>query len=265
MPLAANPPISAVHRDIYSMLATQAELRPEATAIQVEGRPDLSYAGLYRMVDGMAASLRQAGVTRQDRVAIVLPNGRDMATALLGVCCAATAAPFNPSYLEDEYESYFRAVRASFLLIQEGVTSAARAVALKLGLQILELSIDQESNAFIREEDAPASADSEAGITPDHQPPQPEDIALILLTSGSTGRPKKVPLTHRNICVSVGDICRALALTPEDICLSMWEQFHIGGLVDLLLVPLASGGCVICTPGFNAALFYELLESRQPT
>jgi acyl-CoA synthetase (AMP-forming)/AMP-acid ligase II/thioesterase domain-containing protein/acyl carrier protein len=262
---AANPPISAVHRDIYSMLAAQAETRPGATAIQVEGRPDLSYATLFRMVNGMVASLRQAGVTRQDRVAIVLPNGRDMATALLGVSCAAIAAPFNPSYLEDEYESYFRAVRASYLLIQEGVTCAATRVALKLGLQILEVSVDEESNAYIREEDSPKAAPSPSAATSGHQPPEPQDIALILLTSGSTGRPKKVPLTHRNICASVGDICCKLLLTPEDVCLSMWEQFHIGGLVDLLLVPLASGGTVICTPGFNAELFYELLESRRPT
>jgi len=45
----------------------------------------------------------------------------------------------------------------------------------------------------------------------------------------------------------------------------MWEQFHVGGLVDLLLVPLGSGGAVICAGGFDAALFYELLETKRPT
>src|SRR5262249_50925714 len=82
---------------------------------------------------------------------------------------------------------------------------------------------------------------------------------------GSTGRSKKVPLTHRNLCTSVADICHSLALDAQDICLSMWEQFHIGGMVDLLLVPLASGGRVICTPGFDAENFFELLETRSPT
>ena len=91
------------------------------------------------------------------------------------------------------------------------------------------------------------------------------DVALVLLTSGSTGRSKKVPLTHRNICVSTRDICRTLALGPADRCLCMWEQFHVGGLVDLLLVPLASGGTVICAGSFDAARFYELLEAKQPT
>jgi oxalate---CoA ligase len=95
--------------------------------------------------------------------------------------------------------------------------------------------------------------------------PRPGDVALILLTSGSTGRSKKAPLTHRNICVSVADICRTLELTPADRCLCMWEQFHVGGLVDLLLVPLGSGGAVICAGGFNPALFYDLLGKKQPT
>jgi acyl-CoA synthetase (AMP-forming)/AMP-acid ligase II len=45
----------------------------------------------------------------------------------------------------------------------------------------------------------------------------------------------------------------------------MWEQFHIGGLVDLLMVPLASGGRVICTPGFDAGLFFDLVERKSPT
>jgi len=45
----------------------------------------------------------------------------------------------------------------------------------------------------------------------------------------------------------------------------MWEQFHIGGLTDLLLVPLAAGSAVICTEGFNPADFYRLLEIKRPT
>ena len=45
----------------------------------------------------------------------------------------------------------------------------------------------------------------------------------------------------------------------------MWEQFHIGGMVDLLLVPLASGGRIICTSSFDAESFFQILETRSPT
>src|SRR5262249_11854715 len=64
---------------------------------------------------------------------------------------------------------------------------------------------------------------------------------------------------------SVADICHSLNLSERDICLSMWEQFHVGGMVDLLLVPLASGGRIISTKGFDAESFFDILETRSPT
>ena len=46
-------------------------------------------------------------------------------------------------------------------------------------------------------------------------PPQLDDIALILHTSGSTGRPKRVPLTHANLTISTWNVARTYALTPH--------------------------------------------------
>ncbi|MEM9108392.1 MAG: AMP-binding protein, partial [Pseudomonadota bacterium] len=73
------------------------------------------------------------------------------------------------------------------------------------------------------------------------------------------------PLSHRNVCTSAQDVCRSIDLSVDDRCLCMWEQYHIGGLVDLLLAPLLSGGCIITTKGFDAEKFFELLEDRKPT
>ena len=95
--------------------------------------------------------------------------------------------------------------------------------------------------------------------------PKPNDTALILLTSGSTGRPKLVPLTHRNVCISARDVSVSLDLSSNDRCLSMWELFHIGGLVDMLLAPLHSGGSIIATAGFSSMDFFSYSEEFSPT
>ena len=47
-----------------------------------------------------------SGIGRGDRVAIVLPNGPEMATAFLAVAAGATTAPLNPAYRADEFEFY---------------------------------------------------------------------------------------------------------------------------------------------------------------
>ncbi|MGA1027286.1 MAG: AMP-binding protein, partial [Lutimaribacter sp.] len=53
----------------------------EAPAIGAPGRPWLSYGALRSLTSEIAHSLHGLGIGRGDRVAIVLPNGPEMATA----------------------------------------------------------------------------------------------------------------------------------------------------------------------------------------
>ena len=254
-----QPSLDSSPRNILSLLRSQSEHFGDRVAIQAPDGPAISYAELYRRVAAMTADLHARGIVHDSRVAIVLPNGLDMAMALLGTSCAAIAVPFNPAYKAPEYESYFRETRASHLLVRKGTPSPARLVAEKLGMQMLELA------EHCRLESASCQGTEQEAFDPNPPAPAPDRVAMILLTSGSTGRPKRVPLTHRNLCASARDVRDSLSLCPGDCCLSMWEQHHIGGLVDLLLAPLASGGRVICAGSFNAERFFELLASHAPT
>ena len=49
-----------------------------------------------------AAALNRAGLGRNDRVAIVLPNGPEMATCFLACASSVTSAPLNPAYRADD-------------------------------------------------------------------------------------------------------------------------------------------------------------------
>ena len=61
-------------------------------------RPALTHAALRRHMAATTAALNGFGIGRHDRVAIVLPNGPEMATALLCVAAGATTAPLNPGF-----------------------------------------------------------------------------------------------------------------------------------------------------------------------
>jgi len=54
-------------------------------------------------------------------------------------------------------------------------------------------------------------------------------------------------------------------LSASDRVLHALPNFHIGGVVDVLLAPLLAGGSVICAPAFSAPRFYEDLEQLSPT
>lgn len=68
-----------------------------------------------------------------------------------------------------------------------------------------------------------------------HDPPQPDDVALLLHTSGTTSRPKGVPLRHRNLTAGIENVINAYSLGPEDVSLLAMPLFHIHGIVAGML------------------------------
>ena len=96
-------------------------------------------------------------------------------------------------------------------------------------------------------------------------PAQVEDVALVLHTSGTTSRPKIVPLSHRNVITSAGNIRETLRLVSSDRCLNVMPLFHIHGLMAATLASLSSGASIVCTPGFYAPDFFGWLEQFEPT
>ena len=69
------------------------------------------------------------GVGCADRVALLLPDGPEMAVAFLTVAANATCAPLNPAYSHHELMVYLAAIRAKALIVQAGLKTPAREVA----------------------------------------------------------------------------------------------------------------------------------------
>lgn len=242
------------------LLAEQGERIPDAPAILAPGRAQLTYRQLWTHVAHVVQSLGAFGVTRADRVAVVLPNGPETAVACLAVASGATCAPLNPAYGRAEFEFYLTMLRATALLLPAGVDSPARDVARARGLGIIELrpQMDAEAGLFTLTGPPRPAADSTLFARPD-------DVALVLPTTGSTSRPKLVPLTHTNLLASAHSIRTALALGANDRGLNMMPLFHGHGLKGMVLPSLLSGGGVICTPGFSAADFLAWMATYRPT
>ena len=237
-----------------------------APAILAPGRPPLTRAGLRDHVDHAIAALAARQIGRNDRVAIVLPNGPEMATAFVAIAAGASTAPLNPAYRRQEFEFYLSDLRARALLVERGSTSEAIPVARALGMRILEIeaAAGARAGAFAFVDDAGSSAgDGEPPPAAEHV--GPDDEALVLHTSGTTSRPKIVPLRQRNVCASAANVGRALALRPGDRCLNVMPLFHIHGLIAAILASLGAGASVFCTPGFNALRFFTWLAESDAT
>ena len=233
----------------------------EAPAIGAPGRAWLTHAALRSQVGATAADLGRMGIGRGDRVAIVLPNGPEMATAFLSVASCATAAPLNPAYGEAECRFTLEDLRARAMSAPAGSETQAHAAARALGIPVIGLRPgDGAAGTFtLRAEFAPPGAPCPLAMA------EPDDTALILHTSGTTARPKIVPLTHANLCASARNIGETLALTPDDLCLNVMPLFHIHGLIGAMLASIAAGGAVWCAPGLNAFRFFGWMDEIRPS
>src|SRR5688572_14090972 len=96
-----------------------------APAVGAPDRLDLSHGALRELMRETAEDLGRLGYGRGRRIAIVLPNGPEMATAFVAVAAAATTAPLNPAYKEDELDFYLSDIGADALLVAAGDDGAA--------------------------------------------------------------------------------------------------------------------------------------------
>ena len=106
-------------------------LPPDATgpALLTVDDAVIDHAALRREVDRLAEQLRSAGLRANDRIAIVLPNGPEMALVLLAAMSVGCAAPLNPKYREDEFRFYLDDLHAAALITVDGASPAAHAAA----------------------------------------------------------------------------------------------------------------------------------------
>jgi acyl-CoA synthetase (AMP-forming)/AMP-acid ligase II len=211
----------------------------EAVAITGPGRKALTYADVRQQVASTVSRLNELGVGRNDPVAIILPNGPEMAIAFLAIAAGATTAPLNPGYREKELQFYMADLEVRLLVIEEGSDTPARSVAEKLGIPVAQLR-----------------GNSEAG-----------SIDFDLVGDSVKEGPQLGGFAEAddNICASAQHIVKSLALLPQDHCLNIMPLFHIHGLMAAVLSSLTAGSSVFCTPGFNALKFFSWMKEANPS
>ncbi|WP_414501635.1 amino acid adenylation domain-containing protein [Zymobacter sp. IVIA_5232.4 C2] len=174
------------HASLAAMFEAQVAATPEAIAV-VEGTHTCCYRELNERANRLAHRLLREGLQPHDRVAVALPRGELLVTALLAILKAGGCyVPIDPHYPASRAQ-FMLADSAPRLLLASTDASAAFAP-WPLGLTVLD------------PEQCLAAPLSEPCINPGraHDPASPA-LAYIMYTSGSTGRPKGVMVSQRSV------------------------------------------------------------------
>lgn len=247
-------------KTLYELLCTQAAGTPNAPAIVSTNGQAMSYGHLLHRLDSFRTGLSNCGIGRNDRVALVMPDGPEMALALLAVTALGACCPLNPNFREREFDFYLSELSPRALVVKSGDQNPVTLSARKLGIPIVEL--ESTTKDLGRGLLSPLATDATSGHV---EAARAADTALILHTSGTTSRPKLVPLSHSNLLSSARHVAVTAGLRFEDRCLNVMPLFHIHGLSGALLSSLWAGASIVCAPGFEAEHFSSWLGVVQPT
>ena len=209
---------------LKDLLATGAD---DAPAISAPSRAPLTFGALRTLIADTLASLNGLGIGRNDRVAIVLPNGPEMATCYMACASGVASAPLNPAYRADEFEFYLSDLNAKALIVEQGSTSPAIEVATKLGVRLIDLLPTTAAGAgsfTLQPREAGGTATTAGGYA------EVDDVSMVLHTSGTTSRPKIVPLSQGNLAASATHIRRTLQFVSTDCgrCAVVFDDQRLG-------------------------------------
>jgi long-chain acyl-CoA synthetase len=230
-------------------LSRNAARDPDRVAVIV-GERQVSFGELDGLADRLAAGLRERGVQRGDRVAIMLPNGIDAVVAIEGTLRAGAAImPINPTAKHERVSDLLQRSEAAMLFCDpERAREAEQAVA-AVGEVPWFSNLEEVSG------DGAATRDS----------PGDEDLAALMHTSGSTGGPKGVMHCHGGLGFVTDSIIEYLEITPEDRILNLLPLSFGYGLTHLLIC-MRSGATLVLEPGVGLpGKVVKLLEDREIT
>jgi benzoate-CoA ligase family protein len=233
------------------------------------GERRYTYAEVAERTRALAGFLGSAGVAREERVLIVLPDTPAFAFAFFAVLhLGAVVAMGNPEAPPGDLAYLVEYTRATALITVPRVAAAIRPALAAAGLKALVLSADAATGGDVEADPDTAGAQGVTSLSPvslsdalaigaqevraGHRPrpTRRDDIAIWLFTSGSTGRSKAAMHTHRDFAFNTEVYAkRTVGYRRDDVTVSVPRLFFGYATGTNLMFPFAVGA--------TAALFAE--------
>jgi acyl-CoA synthetase (AMP-forming)/AMP-acid ligase II len=181
-------------------------------AAYVIGDDRVTYAAFHARSNQLARALARLGIGRGDRVAVMATNRVEYPIIYFAVLkLGAIVVPVSARYTAGEVAAVVGHAEADTVLVAPEFEQLVRAP------RVIRIG---------RELDALAAAEPMDDVTvviDEHDP------HVMLYTSGTTGQPKGTLLSHRSYWLQATTSHLQLGFREDDVGLSMFPMFHMGG------------------------------------
>ncbi|WP_457333824.1 class I adenylate-forming enzyme family protein [Rhizobacter sp. P5_C2] len=230
-------------------IRAHARARPAQAAL-LQGNELLTYGALDALMDRIAAALQRDGAQPGDAVAVCAGTSTRYAAVFLGALRAGVVvAPLAPSSTADSVAAMLADAQPRALFVD----AAASALIAPSALPRIALDDDAAFERWLAPAGSPLA----------ELPLPPEAPFNIIYSSGTTGVPKGIVQSHGMRWAHV-QRSRQFGYTPDGITLLATPLYSNTTLV-VFFPTLASGGCVVLMPKFDAAGYLALAAQHRAT
>ncbi|MCC6889597.1 MAG: acyl--CoA ligase [Hyphomicrobiales bacterium] len=219
----------------------------------------VSYGELKDFTGRMATFLRERGLGRNDRVALLSNNSVEHLLCYFGVMAyGATICTVHVEMNRHQLDSIFERLRPKLVLYDESLqlhdllatVSAPRLRLGRFGAGVAE-TLCAEVAARV-----PSQVSTTAGE---------DDDAVILFTSGTSDKPKGVVLNYREHLLNIDPTADGFGITVNDRVYDFrslnWASAQLLGA----LVPVNRGATLVMAQKFSASRFFTHLRQHRAT
>ena len=221
----------------------------------------VNYDQLNCRVNSIAHLLRQTGVGKGDKVALMLPNIPEFVYCYFAaIKLGAVAVPLNTSSTSYELMYLLDNSESKILMTTEVNRKKYDEIQTRLACCKNLVTVDsQDQNAPFKE------AISAGPFSLPKTLINPEDPAAMIYTAGLTGKPLGAVLTHRNL-YSQSHLIQSIAKrTPDDVGLSLIPLFHSFGATVNMINVIYTGCSVVMMDRFTMVSLFSNIQKEKIT
>ncbi|PEJ56654.1 MULTISPECIES: AMP-binding protein [unclassified Bacillus (in: firmicutes)] len=296
--LSVKPWVSQYPEQIPTALDDHFEILPnylKQTASKYPTKKALNFLGksmtfneIYIQSLRFANFLRNLGIKKGDRVAIMLPNCPQAVIAYYGILFAeAIIVQTNPLYTERELEHQMNDSGATAIICLDLLINRVCEVKKTTKLQHIFVTGIKDYLPFIKRILYPFSKQPKAPEIPkdhsihefnfimnisapiEHEPTNSnvDDIAILQYTGGTTGFPKGVMLTHKNLASNtlMAEKWLYKSKKGQEKILTVLPFFHVYGMTTCMNLSIMCAYEMIIVPRFDATQMLEAINKYRPT
>lgn len=277
-------------KPLQAYLKDSAQAFPDKVVISFMGKT-LTFKELYESSLKLANYLKDLGIGKNDRVAIMLPNCPQSVITYYGILIAGgIVVQTNPLYTERELSYQLKDSGAKVIMTLDILFPRVKRVQKETDVEHIFVTAIKDYLPFPKNLIYPFIQKKQYGIVVKVEHEQnhhllthilassnlteievevdiDEDLALLQYTGGTTGFPKGVMLTHKNLisnvlmCSSWMYKCKK----GEEIVLGILPFFHVYGMTAVMVLSVMEGHKMVLLPKFDPTTTLKTIKKERPT